>query len=37
MKFKIIFSAIVIVAVLIIGYALSGGSQILDRASGENR
>lgn len=35
MKFKIIFGAIAIVAVLIIGYALSGGLQILDKASSE--
>jgi len=37
MKFKIILSTIVIVAVLIVGYALSGGSQILDRARGEKQ
>ncbi|HEY9204614.1 MAG TPA: PCYCGC motif-containing (lipo)protein [Candidatus Methanoperedens sp.] len=35
MKFKIIFIASAIVAVLIIGYALSGGSQILNKARGE--
>lgn len=35
MKFKIIFSAIAVVAVLVTGYALSGGLQILDRTSGE--
>ncbi len=35
MKFKIIFIAFAIAAVLIIGYALSGGSQILNKARGD--
>ncbi len=35
MRSKLILSAIAIVAVLIIAYALSGGSQILNKASGE--
>ncbi len=35
MKSKFIFGAIAIVAVLITVYALSGGSQILNKASGE--
>jgi hypothetical protein len=35
MRSKLILSAIAIVAILIIAYALSGGSQILNKASGE--